>query len=421
MNSLSNKKDIIIPHLNNAGLNFFVGSIVSLGLGLQIVLVGTGDLAIQNTLYISLILFSSTIVATIYPHIIFKHTFFDIRIGFFLRFLTSALLAFTLTYLINDFSYFMLYLLGIFLFLASLFHKVYFNIGWLYIMRQVAPINNKDLYVAGVRRVNIIVSATLSSLLILITYYYDIVIAMFFVLFFIILYPLWSLINITFILSKSTYLKSKNAIENDYKSYINIEIISHLFNKSNYRWVLHIFTSNLISLPIITIILITKEKYLAEFVVGSILVGSIFSAFILPWFMNKYKSICTENINYFLLISGLFNVFFLISLIFFRYSNLGIFFVLFFLSVLGMAVSQILTIRSHNIVIFESENVEAKSSLFPFYNFVLDIVPLISIFIFSSITFFFGETYLIAYFYFYIFSLSISLILMYRNYNFNIK
>lgn len=152
------------PKFANAGLNFYSSVFNFIGPTQTTILliISVGDSNVITAF--SILLFISTFTSPFLNNYFLRDNKWSLACGYFARFVTTSCMAIIIIYYyyVREPSHLLVFVYGALFLANSYLHKIYFNVGWLYVMRVVSPAENRDVFVARVRRVNSIVSTTLS-------------------------------------------------------------------------------------------------------------------------------------------------------------------------------------------------------------------------------------------------------------------
>lgn len=374
-----------VPRKANAGLNFYVSIAI---------LVGPTQLSIleavfPNIDYAPTLVIAAAIVSMFAAPLL---TQFSFRLrstsfvnGFLLRALLTAALALLVTVAITtrlwELSFFIGYL-ALF-FLLGLAHRIFFNVGWLHLMGFVTPKSTANAFVADVRRMNGITTSLLSTgtLIMLslfggkgfLTYIWGCAIA----------YGFWSF----WVLAKSIRNDSTltvaldESFSREAQRYPLRALLKEFRNPRTWHWLWPAFFPTFLVPPVLFLYAVKILELKWQDVLIVLLVAQLVASLLLPKFVSLFQSVTTERLRNLIFALAVLNLILLSGNRFFAPHE--------FLALGGVAVNSILSafigqtlgIVVHNEVIRIGVSQAESPRTFVIYNFALDVVPSLWMFI----------------------------------------
>jgi hypothetical protein len=369
-----------LPTRANAGLNFYIGAFTSLGPAQQSLLLACfGEIEFAVLAIVISVLFTS-FVSPFISEIFISQSIRKLNAGYLWRFIFSAIMCAVIVSSIIDQTnskvvYLVLYVL---LFTAvSITHKVYFNIGWLFIMGEVTPKSDANIYVANVRRINTLTSMVLNLGLILIISNATKTASLFYIGIISVCYSLWSFLALRSALyyDKSFRNNLSKSLPSTGTTHSLNKVIEVIKDRKNWKWLIPSVLPTILAPPLIIVYAVKITNIGWDTVFLALLSVHVISTLMLPSVIKRIEHISTSNlINSTLVITALNIALLYIARHFYgeTYTQLS----LIGISVLlGNFAAQSLSIIVHNKVISYSKHSDNASINYGVYNLILDVIP----------------------------------------------
>lgn len=379
---------LAVPRQANAGLNFYLSNIQSVGLGFQsIILVFLPDPG-PFLFWVSLILIGTTLLSTLVPQPIFSLVHHRIEVGLWVRAIATCVLVSMLL------SHEMLGLspeqaTGVVLALFGfnfLFHKTYFNFGWLIFMGRIVPEADADDYVARVRRFNFVISSGLTWVFTLISAFVGVTEAAVFSLISVALYSLWAAMTVSMAHAAAAHIFSdvQVRVAQSMSALRPRDILFELKQPDNRAWVALYLSNALLLPPLVGVYLIEVRGFDRDIIIPTLAIASACTMLVLPE-LSRVVGRLHQAILVRMAMTVRIGFWALLSVIALVEVPLTIIVIALPLTIfLGMAANQLAGVRIHNSVVMTAHNDPSRPGLLPFYNLVLDLTPLVYIAAFGA-------------------------------------
>lgn len=369
-----------LPTRANAGLNFYISSFTSLGPTQQSLLLACFSEMDMAVFAIVISVLLTSFISPFISEVLISHSSRRLYIGFLWRFIFSAILFVVIVVSINDQSHnkdFHLVLYVLLFTAVSITHKVYFNIGWLFVMGEVTPNNRANIYVANVRRINTLTTMAINMGLIILISKVSNTVSLVYIGTVSVLYSLWSFLALRSALKSDKSFKDRlsKSLPSTGKTHSLNNVLGVIKDHNNWKWLIPSVLPTFLTPPLIIIysVKITNIGWDTVFVV--ILCLQVISTLILPSVIKRVECSPTSRlINYTLAITSLNILFLFIARNYYGETILQ-------LSLIGISVlfsnfaAQSLSIIIHNKVITYSKDTDNASINYGVYNLILDVVP----------------------------------------------
>lgn len=378
-----------VPRRANAGLNFYVSIAI---------LVGPTQLAILEAVFpgidhaptlVIAVAIASMFAAPLLTQFSFRSRSTSFVNGFILRALLTAalalLVAVAMVTRLWEWLFFVSYL--VLFFLLGLAHRIFFNVGWLHLMGFVTPKSRANAFVADVRRMNGLTTSFLSAgtLVILslfggkgfLLYIWGCAIA----------YGFWSF----WVLARSIRSDSTLAVALDEsfsreaQRYPLLDLLKEFRNARTWRWLWPAFFPTFLVPPVLFLYAVKILGLNWQDVLIVLIVAQLAASLLLPRFVALFKSVTIERLRMLIFALAVLNLILLSGNRIFSPHEVLALGGIAVNSILSAFIGQTLGIVVHNEVIRIGVSPSESPRTFVIYNFALDVVPSIWMFIGSLV------------------------------------